>query len=39
MEAMKEIQRLRERVFELQSRYDNLQRFYETEMTRLQNGN
>lgn len=39
MEAMKEIQRLRESVFELQSRYDNLQRFYETEMTRLQNGN
>jgi hypothetical protein len=39
MDAMKEIQHLRESLFDLQSRYDNLQRFYQTEMTRLQNGN
>jgi hypothetical protein len=38
MDAIKEIQHLRESVFELQSRYDNLQRFYETEMARLEGG-
>jgi hypothetical protein len=38
MDAMKEIERLRESVSEWQSRYDNLQRFYETEMARLEGG-
>ena len=38
IDAMKEIELLRESVSEWQSRYDNLQHFYETEMARLEGG-